>query len=113
MIGKNDGNRESTDDEVIGVIKKFIKNNTELMNVVNPETDGFADAKHENEFLTQYLPTQMTEEDLREAIQARIRTLDEISPKIMGLLMKWLKDNYSGQYDGKMASKIVGELLRG
>ena len=40
-------------------------------------------------------------------------TVDEVSPKIMGVIMKWLKDNYAGKYDGKMASKIVGELLNG
>jgi uncharacterized protein YqeY len=113
MIGKNAGNRETTDYEVVAIIKKFIKNNTELMSVAHQDSIAYGLAKDESEFLTQYLPVQMTEEDLREAVQSRIRTLDDISPKIMGLLMKWLKDNYSGQYDGKMASKIVGELLRG
>lgn len=111
MIGKNDGNRESTDDEVITVVKKFIKNNKELMNIVKPETDGYADAKAENEFLTQYIPSQMTEEELRVAVQSRICTLDEISPKLMGSIMKWLKDNYVGHYDGNLASKVVKELL--
>jgi len=111
MIGKNAGNRESTDDEVVAVIKKFIKNNTELMNIVNPETNGYVDAKTENEFLAQYVPSQMTEEELRVAIQEQIRTLDKISPKLMGSVMGWLKEKYVGHYDGKLASKIVKELL--
>jgi len=113
MIGKNDGNRESTDEEVIAVVKKFIKNNKELMDIVNPESNGYTDAKFENEFLTQYIPLQMTEEELRETVQLRIRTLDEITPKLMGTVMKWLKDNYVGQYDGALASKVVKELLSG
>ena len=113
MIGKNDGNRETTDNEVVAVIKKFIKNNNELIAVVNPETYGFTRAIAENDFLTQYLPSQMTEEEIRAAVQSHMFTVDEVSPKIMGVIMKWLKDNYAGQYDGKMASKIVGELLNG
>jgi len=111
MIGKNNGNRETTDAEVVAVIKKFIKNNQELMSVVNPESSGFNDAKIENDILTNYLPTQLTETELRSVVQKRIATLENISPKIMGKIMAWLKETYNGQYDGRMASTIVKELL--
>lgn len=113
MIGKNAGNRETTDDEVVVVIKKFIKNNLELINVVDPTSDGFADAIKENELLSAYLPTQMSEDEIKTAVQKRIITLDELSPKLMGKIMAWLKENYAGQYDGKLASKVVKELLNG
>ena len=113
MIGKNDGNRDSTDEEVISVIKKFVKNNNELMNYANKESSAYALAKDENEFLSQYLPSQMTEEEIRTAVQQRIHSLDEISPKLMGKIMGWLKENYGGQYDGALASKVVKELLSG
>ena len=113
MIGKNDGNRETTDVEVVTVIKKFIKNNTELMNVANVPEMGYDYAKKENDFLAQYLPSQMTEEELQTTIQTYISTLEEVSPKLMGSVMKWLKDNYAGQYDGGLASKVVKGLLSG
>jgi uncharacterized protein YqeY len=29
----------------------------------------------------------------------------------MGIVMKYFKDNYSGQYDGKMVSTIAKEML--
>lgn len=113
MIGKNAGNRETTDEEVVAVIKKFVKNNTELMGYAEAESNAYLSARDENDFLSQYLPSQMTEEDIRVAVQTRIVTLDEISPKLMGSVMKWLKDNYAGQYDGGLASKVVKELLSG
>jgi len=113
MIGKNDGNRETTDEEVVAVIKKFVKNNTELMGYAVAESVAYMNARDENDFLSQYLPSQMTEDEIRAAVQKRIVTLDEISPKLMGSVMKWLKDNYAGQYDGGLASKVVKELLSG
>jgi len=113
MIGKNAGNRETTDEEVVAVIKKFVKNNTELMGYAESESNSYLNARDENDLLSHYLPSQMTEEDIRTAVQTRIVTLDEISPKLMGSVMKWLKYNYAGQYDGGLASKVVKELLSG
>lgn len=111
MVGKTAGNRESTDDEVVAVIKKFIKNNNEVMVVSESKSETYMNAIIETDILTQYLPTQMTEEELRLVIQKRIATLEEISPKLMGKVMGWLKQNHNGQYDGKMASNIVKDLL--
>ena len=34
MVGKNAGNRDSTDDEVQGTIRKFLKNNQEALAVI-------------------------------------------------------------------------------
>lgn len=113
MVGKNNGNRESTDEEVINVIKKFIKNNKELMSSVNEDSIAYQKAKQEIELLSSYLPQQMTEDEIKKAVQQKICTLEDISPKLMGNIMKWLKENYSGQYDGAVASKIVKELLKG
>ncbi len=110
-IGKNNGNRESTDNEVVVVIKKFIKNNLELINLVKPESDRCKAAICENKLLTNYIPTQLVEAELRTIIQKRISTLSDISPKLMGKTMTWLKENYTDQYDGKLASKVVKDLL--
>jgi len=114
MVGKNDGNRESTDEEVIAIVKKFIKGSEELMNAVkDPECIPYQTAREEIKILSQYLPVQMTEEEIREAVQLCIATLDELSPQLMGKIMGWLKEKYEGRYDGKLASKIVKELLNG
>lgn len=112
-VGKNNGNRESTDAEVVAVVKKFIKNNTDLMKLVDSESSVYFVARDENMFLSQYVPTQLAEDELRSLVQKRIITLDEITPRLMGKIMAWLKENHDGQYDGKLASKVVRELLNG
>lgn len=111
IIGKDDGNRESTDLEVVAVIKKFIKNLNEVLKVTEMNNNNYSNAIYEVELLETYLPTQLNESDLLNLIQPQVDALDNISPKHMGKIMSWLKQNYSGQYDGKMASSIVKGVL--
>jgi len=113
MVGKNDGARETTDNEVVAVIQKFIKNNDELIKVSDSESPANIAAKNENLVLSEYLPKQLTEEEILNIAQQCIETLDEISPRAMGTIMKTLKEKHAGQYDGNLASKLIKELLNG
>jgi len=112
MIGKNDGDRATTDKEVQAVAKKFIKNANEVyMNL--PDTDNRAlEAIFEIEILNAYLPQQMTDEELQTAIEAIIQAKDLSTMKDMGTVMKELKTGFDGQYDGKTASQFIKELLK-
>lgn len=111
MVGKNKGNRDSTDEEVIAVIKKFHKDNGAVLDSMDgsvSDTVKFA-WERERQILASYLPKQMTEDEIKAAITAYKNFADE-NPN-MGGAMKFLKENYSGQYDGKMASSIAKEML--
>ena len=111
MVGKNDGNRETTDAEVVAVIKKFVKNIDETLKNL-PETDPrYEAAEKEREVLSFYLPKQMTEEELRTAIGEIITSKNLSTPKDMGIVMKELKADFDGQFDGKVASQLARELL--
>lgn len=108
MIGKNDGSRETTDAEVIAVIKKFIKN-------INETLDVRADDLHllkERAILESYLPQQISGDRLENTIQGIIMSVGAESMRDMGKVMKTLKENYDGQFDGQEASGIVKELLK-
>lgn len=110
MVGKNDGNRESTDAEVVQVVKKFIKGIDEILTRSASElglSSTRAKAIKEKEILETYLPQQLSEEELAIQIDAIIvkQHINEI--KKMGLVMKTLKERFDGQYDGKVASEII------
>jgi uncharacterized protein YqeY len=111
IIGKNDGNRDSTDEEVQKVVKKFINNARDVMNNLDDSDNRYDAAKYEVEVLEQYLPQQISDEELREAIVDLIETNNVQSMKDMGFIMTELKAYYPGQFDGSTASKIVRELL--
>jgi len=53
MVGKNAGNRESTDDEVQQTIRKFLKNNQEALGVIK-DAERRAVLEQESAILTDY-----------------------------------------------------------
>ncbi len=110
-VGKDQGNRVSTDDEVVAVVKKFSKNIDETLAAL-PATDSrVAQLSLEKELLAAYLPTQLDEAGLKALIDELVAGLAEKSPKQMGAIMAGLKARAGGQYDGAMASRLVKAAL--
>jgi uncharacterized protein YqeY len=107
-VGKNDGNRETTDAEIVAVIKKFVKNIDETLKVT--------DAPHlrdERSLLMGLLPAQITKEQLLPIIAAIFNEVGATTPKDMGKVMKVLKERFDGQYDGAVASTLIRQGLGG
>lgn len=112
-IGKNDGNRESTDIEVIAIIKKFIKNIDEVIRVAGDyrDPDRCEVAWAEKTLLEQFLPKQFVGDELSLIIDKLIIEINATTPKDMGKIMKILKERFDGQFDGSVASGIVKQKL--
>lgn len=111
-IGKDDGNRQTTDEEVIRIAKKMVAGNSEMIKISNDTDRDPSQYEDENVVFNQYLPKQMTEEKLRFTISEFVALIDpDERKKAMGTVMKYLKEEFTGLYDGKMASKIVKEEL--
>lgn len=109
LAGKNAGNRESTDEEVLKTVQKFMKGVDETL-VVRP-----SDARYlrERELLEHYLPKQLVGEDLDKAIEQAFRhaNIAVPSPKDMGLVMKAMNQLYPGAFDGKVVSQKIRDFL--
>lgn len=106
-IGKNDGNRETTTAEIQGLVRKFIKNNNETLSVISPADHRHSVLLEENALLTGYLPAQLSEEDLRSAVDCEIAN----GATNVGAIMKALKAQFDGLYDGKIASSVAAARL--
>ncbi len=111
MVGKNDGNRETTEAETLNVIKKFLKNVNENIKLLDEIGKDKSDALREKEILESLLPKQLSEEELYAKIVEIIATLPDKSPRQMGVVMAALKKDFDGQYDGKAASSLVKKAL--
>lgn len=113
MVAKTAGTLCS-DDQVITTIKKFIKNiDLALATQGDVSTDdGSADyyvnQLMEKSKLEQYLPQQLTTDEISVAVDQFVLTVG----KDKGLIMKALKEAYHGQYDAKLASIIVGAAVK-
>lgn len=104
MVGKNAGNRAPTDEEVVTVIKKFIKNIDETLEAMKFSSDGkVIDLINEKKTLEQFLPKQLDEDTLR-MITKNCKDLPDF--------MRYLKQEYAGRYDGKLASAIAKEAYK-
>jgi len=96
-------NREGktvSDERAIAIMKKMVENAKDQGNEI------------EVTILEAYLPQQMDEFELKRVLMNHIMNLNSPSMKDMGRVMGELKVVYGGQYDGKMASTIVRELLK-
>ena len=107
-IGKNNGNREVTDEEVVALVKKFIKGMNDTLGYLG---DTNPDATHtmiiEKGIISEYLPKQMNEATLTEVLAELVTETGPNLGKLMGLL----KARYAGQYDGSMASTIAKTVV--
>lgn len=91
--------RDITDEHVVKACKKLIKSNNETMTARPSDV-----LVKENAFLEDYLPKQLSEEQLRKLIS-------ESGSTNIGQAMGYLNQNYKDQFDGKLASKIAREAL--
>lgn len=106
--GLNDGKRDSTDEEVTKVIKKFISNVEDTIELVKDSDKERAELlRQEKALYEQFLPIQMTEAELTSAIKSILQGSDEVN---IGMVMKALKTQYNGLYNGRDAQRIVKSL---
>lgn len=110
MVGKNAGNRESTDDEVQQTIRKFLKNNQEALSVIKDDARRAALAE-ESAILTGYLPPMAGEAEVKAFIAETVAGLADRSPKSMGAVMAALKTKFGTGFDAKQANAWVREAL--
>ena len=101
-IGKDAGNRKTTDEEVVAVVKKFMKNYDEFLKVADEETKRKIEA--EKKILSEYLPAQMSEQQIAEIISA-------LNLKDLGSIMKHFNSNFKGQFDGKLVSTVAKNMV--
>ena len=115
-VGKDDGDRKPTDEEVVRIVKKMINANQEVIDLLEPAIGGDGEEGRnlfirENEILKPYVPQQMTEEEIREAVDLIIVEEGLEDMKSLGLIMSTMKREHTGLYDGKIASTTARNIL--
>jgi uncharacterized protein YqeY len=110
-VGKDKRNGATTDEEVIGVIRKFAANVEETQRLLQARGQNTINQTRELELLITYLPTQMTQEGLESAVRVIVAELGLAGAKAMGAVMAELKARHAGTYDGKLASQVVKSIL--
>jgi uncharacterized protein YqeY len=95
-----------TDGDIINIIQKLVKQRQDSIEIYkNAGRNELAEKEMEEmNVMSEFLPKMMSEDELKEVIQAS-------GCNNIGAVMKYLKEKYNGLYDGKMASRLIKEVL--
>lgn len=108
-----DKGKELTNEEVIAVVSvnsKKIRDSIEQFDKAGRK-DLVAKEKLGLEIISEYLPEQLGEEELRGIVKQAVKESGAESPQQMGLVMKIVMPQIKGRADGKLVSKLATEFL--
>ncbi len=110
-----DERKELTDADVVSVIEKLIKQRREsIAQYEKAARKDLADAeKFELDLLTGYLPQQMSDAELSQAVDAAVSEARPAGIKDMGKVMALLKQRLAGKADMGKVSALVKTKLSG
>lgn len=101
------------DDGIIEIIAKEVKKRRDSLPEYEKSgrQDLIDDLKAEIEILLQYLPQQLTEEELEGIVKEAITETGATSARDMGKIMQVVMPKIKGRADGKMVNQIVKKIL--
>lgn len=104
---------EITETQEIKLLQKMVKERQDSYTIyVQQKRDDLAKPEQEEmDIIKEFLPQQMSEEELTDALKGIITQSGASSMKDMGRVMGMASKQFAGKADGKMISSIVKSLL--
>jgi uncharacterized protein YqeY len=104
-----------SEDDVLALLQKMIKSRQESLDIYekNDRPELADKERFEIATISSYLPSQMSEAEVAEAIKAAVAELGATSIKDMGKVVAALKAKYAGRMDFGKASAVVKAALAG
>src|ERR1044072_3636561 len=101
--------------DLLGLFQKMIKQRQESVELYDKggRPELAAQEREEIAIISAYLPTQMSDDDVRSAISSAIAETGAAGMKDMGKVIGVLKAKYTGQMDFAKASGLVKAALSG
>ncbi len=108
------GRDKITDDEILTLLQKMIKQRRESITLFAGagRTDLVEQEEAEIAVISEYLPAQMTDAEMRAAVAGVMKELACCGLKDMGKVMSVLKERFAGRMDFAKANGAVKELLK-
>jgi uncharacterized protein len=105
--------RDLTDDEVVEVLTRQVKQRRESIAMYRDggREDRAVAEEAEAAILAEFLPQQLTEAEVEELARAAISETGASSPGDLGRVMGTLSPRTKGRADGRLVSDVVRRLL--
>ena len=111
---KSEKGEETTDELVLGVISSYVKKMAKAVDEYNSLGERGAEMaekiQFEIDFLSQWLPEQLSEEDVEKLVDEVLTELGEVDMSQMGRIIGAVMAKGDG-IDGSIVSRIVKEKL--
>ena len=105
--------KELTEDEIYGILNTLAKQRRE--SIEQYEKGGRQDLveqeKRELEIILEYLPEQLSDEEIEKIVKETIEEVGASSIKDMGKVMKAVMPKVKGRADGKKVNEMVKKFL--
>jgi uncharacterized protein YqeY len=107
--------RDLTDDEVVDVLTKQVKQRRESIEMFRAggREDRAAAEEAEAVILAEFLPEQLDETEIEALARAAIAETGATSPADLGRVMGALSPRTKGRADGRLVSDVVRRVLAG
>ena len=113
IAGRSKGQKEIIDPDIIGILKKMIKQRNESCEVYKKagRTELLESETKEINVINTFLPKQLNEEETKKICEEVIKSVGASSMKDMGKVMGALKSKHSDTLDFSKVSGIIKGLL--
>ena len=110
---EKDTGEEVNDDKIIDIIAKEMKKKKDaIIDFEKAErSDLIEQTNQEMKILEEYLPKQLTKEELEAEVSKIIKKVGATSLKDMGMVMKEAKSEIGARADGRTINEVVKKLL--
>ena len=110
-----DNKTDITDDDTLKIIKRGIKSREEAMALYKKGNREELAQKEQDEIdvLMEYLPKQLSINEVEQIVERIIAEKNLSQPKDMGLIMREVMGQYGAQVDGKTVQEVARVKLRG
>ena len=107
--------KDITDEDMIAIINKMLKQRKESVEMYSKanRTDLVEKENSEIKILEEFLPQQLSEDEVTKVCDEAIASTGAESLKDMGKVMNKLKEEYLGRMDFSLAGKLLKEKLKG
>jgi uncharacterized protein len=111
--GQSTGQDKIDEGELLQLLQKMIKQRRESAKMYTEagRSELAQQEEHEIEIIEEFLPKQMSEDEVTTAVSKIIQELGAAGLKDMGRTMAALKERYAGQMDFGKASSVVKATL--
>ena len=113
QLAKTNSKDELSDEQIIDVISKQIKMRKDSINEFKKagRTDLVEQNEKEIEILNEYMPEQLTNEEIEQIITEAFEKINPTSPKQIGLIMREISPKVKGKADMGEINKIIKNKL--